>query len=75
MGKKTTEAEAKAEAVIVIAINVTASALIMANIDDEGVYYWSKLCSKIFELPYHSEKNTRIPFRRGGLLWSLHYAS
>ena len=35
-----------------MAINVAASAPIMANIDDEGVFYWSKLCSKTYHLPF-----------------------
>ena len=68
--EKTTEAEAAA--VIIMAINVAASALIMANIDDEGVYHWCKLCSKNDDC--HAILKRLREFRRGGLRWSIHYA-
>ena len=72
--EKTTEPEASA--VIVLAINVAASALFIANIDDEafiiGGSIWRKHCRKTDQLPCFSEKTTRIPQK--GVLWSMHYA-
>ena len=62
--KKTTEAEASA--VIVIVINVAASALFMANIDDEAFIIGGSIAAK--QNICHAILKRLREFRRGGLL-------